>query len=368
MRMNPGYDYEQVLTMKMSLGGTQDLTTEKFNTLVRRVAERLEASPGIETAATISTLPLEHGLMTLFDVAGRAKPDATEPEGRAQWRLISAEYFRAMGIPLIRGRTFDHHDTVDSAEVVIVNQALARRYFPDEDPVGQALMTGGPDDPPARIVGLVGDVREMALDRPPTPTVFTPASQAPDGVTAFVASVMPTCWVVRTSGDPMSYASLVQREILAVDPEQPVSSVRSLAQLMSESLGRRQFNTLLLMVFAGLAVLLAVVGVYGVMSYSVAQRTHEIGVRMALGAARGDTLRLILGQGMKLAAIGVVVGVLGAFGLTRFMLTLLFEIGATDPMTFAAGAFVLLVAAAVACLVPALRATRVDPLIALRAD
>jgi predicted permease len=304
--------------------------------------------------------------MTRFDVAGRERPDGAEPEGLAQWRMISPGYFRVMGIPVLRGRTFTHHDTAEAEPVVIINQALARRYFPDEDPVGQAFAATSPEEPPTRIVGVVGDISEVTLDRPPYPTVFAPAAQAPDGVTAFVAQVMPTCWVVRTSGDPLGYAKAVQGEILAVDPEQPVSSVRTMGQIMSTSIARRQFNTLLLTLFAGLALLLAVVGIYGVMSYSVAQRTREIGVRMALGAARKETLRLILGQGMRLAVIGVVIGILGAFGLTRFLASMLFEIGATDPKTFVGVSLGLLLAAAVACLVPARRATRVDPVVALR--
>jgi len=368
VRLDPGYDYEQVLTAKMSLAGKPDLTTETFNNLVQQVVERLEASPGIEAAATISTLPLEHGLMTFFRIAGRSEPDSEANQGRAQWRLISPDYFLAMGIPLIRGRAFDHHDASDAAPVVIVNQALARRYFPDQDPVGQEFLGASPDDPPTRIVGVVGDVREITLDRPPTPTVFAPAAQAPDGITAFLANVMPTCWVVRTQGDPASFGNVLQREVLEVDPEQPLSNIRSMGQIMSTDVARRQFNTLLLTVFAGLALLLASVGIYGVMSYSVAQRTQEIGVRMALGAARTQTLGMILGQGMKLAALGVAIGVAGAFGLTRFMESMLFEVSATDPRTFVVTALALLLAAAAACLIPAARATRVDPLVALRND
>jgi putative ABC transport system permease protein len=198
--------------------------------------------------------------------------------------------------------------------------------------------------------------------------MFVPAAQEADEVTAFIANILPTGWVVRTAGDPLTYGPVVQREMLAVNRELPVSSIRSMEQVMGTSIATRQFNTLLLALFAGLALLLAVAGIYGVMSYSVAQRTHEIGVRMALGAARGATLRLILGQGMRLAAIGVVVGILGAFALTRLMLSLLFEISATDPLVFLLVAAVLFAAAAVACVVPALRATRVDPLIAMRSE
>lgn len=369
-RLDPGYDYDRVLTMKMSFGGRRDLTSAKFTTLAGDFIERLEASPGIEAAATISTLPLEHGLMNLFNVQGRTAPDEGQEAGRAQWRLISNDYFRVMGIPLRRGRTFTDLDTRDSEPVTIINDALARRYFPNEDPIGQGLVSTDPasDDPPTRIVGVVGDVRELALDRPATPTMFVPAAQVADEDTAFIANILPTGWVVRTAGDPLTYGPVVQREMLAVNRDLPVSSIRSMEQVMGTSIATRQFNTLLLGLFAALALLLAVAGIYGVMSYSVAQRTHEIGVRMALGAARGATLRMILGQGMKLAAIGVVVGILGALALTRLMMALLFEISATDPLIILLVATLLLAAAAIACIVPALRATRVDPLIAMRSE
>ncbi len=364
--LDPGYDYRQVLTMKMSPGGSDQLTTARLTGFVDQVAERLEAEPGIEAAATTSALPLEHGLMTFFNVEGRARPDATEREGRAQWRLISADYFRAMGIPLLAGRAFTEHDSADSPPVIVVNEALARRYFQDEDPVGRALVTGSPDDPTERIIGVVGDVRELALDRPPTPTVYAAAAQAPDETTAFLANLFPTAWVIRTTGDPLSYSQVVRGEILAVDPEQPVSDLRSLEQLMSGSIAGRRFSTLLLAIFATLALVLAVVGIYGVMSYAVAQRTREIGIRQALGATGSTALRLILGQGVKLASIGVAVGVLAALGLSRWLTSMLYETAPTSPVIFAATSAALLAAAVAACLVPAVRATRVDPIVALR--
>jgi len=369
-RLDPGYDYEHVLTMKMSFGGATELTTARFTDVTRQIAERLKATPGIETAATISTLPLQHGLMTFFNVEGNTEAEGANARGMAQWRMIASDYFKAMGIPLVRGRTFTETDTTDSQRVIIVNEALVRKYFPNEDPIGRGLQSGDPSTgaPPDRIVGVVGDVREVALDRPESPTVFSFSAQADDGTTAFLASVLPTCWVVRTTGDPLGHANTIRSAVLAVDPEQPISSVRSMEQVMSESMARRQFNTALLTIFASVALLLAVVGIYGIMSYSVAQRTHEMGIRMALGAARGETLRLVLGHGMKLAVIGVVIGVVGAFALTRLMLSMLYEISATDPKTFVLASLIILLTAAIACLGPALRATRVDPMVALRCE
>jgi len=369
-RLDPGYDYEHVLTMKMSLGDATGLTTAKFTDVNRRIAERLEATPGIEAAATISTLPLQHGLMASFTVEGSTEAEGASSRRMAQWRMISSDYFKAMGIPLLRGRTFTETDTAESQSVIIVNEAFVRRYLPNEDPIGRGLQTNDPSTgaPPDRIVGVVGDIREIALDRPEAPTVFSFAAQAGDAATAFLANIFPTSWVIRTKGDPLSYGNTVRRAVLAVDPEQPVSSMRSMEQVMAESMARRQFNTALLAIFASVALLLAVVGIYGVMSYSVAQRTHEIGIRMALGAARGETLRLVLGHGMKLAVIGIAIGVIGAFALTRMMLSMLYEISATDPKTFVLASLILLFTAAIACLGPALRATKVDPMVALRCE
>jgi predicted permease len=368
--LDPGYDYQQILTLKMSPSRIEGLTTGELTRFVDQVVERLESKPGIEAAATISTLPLEHGLMSLFEVEGRPRPDGTEPQGRAQWRLISENYFRAMGIPLQRGREFTPQDRVGAPPVIVINEALAERYFPGEDPVGQALVTsdtaaGGPPD---RIIGVVGNVRELALDRPPTPTLYSPARQAPDGVTAFLAGLFPTSWVVRTAGDPLGYGPLVREEILAVDPEQPVSNLRSMETLMTASIADRQLSTLLLTLFAGLALVLAVVGIYGVMAYAVTQRTREVGIRLALGATGRDALRLILGEGMWLTLMGVAVGLVAAFALSRLLLAMLFETAPTHPGTFGVAALALLGAATLACLIPALRAMRVDPVVALRDD
>jgi predicted permease len=368
-RLDPGYDYQQTLTMKMSFGGRQDLTSAEFAGFARQVKEHLEALPGVEKAGTISTLPLEHGLMGTFRVPGQEPADSPDNMNRAQWRVTTPGYFEAMGIPLLRGRDFEARDTPDSEQVIIINNDLARQAFPDTDPVGQSLVTGGGEDsPPVRIVGVVGDVSELALDRAPTPTLFVPASQMPDGVITFLANLFPTCWVVRTRGEPMGQADAIQAAILAVDREQPVSRVRTMEQIMGESIAGRRFSTLLLTVFAGQALLLAIIGIYGVMSYSVAQRTRETGIRMAIGATRGSTLRLILGQGARWTGIGVVLGSAGALGLTRLMQTQLYEVSVTDAAAFAVAAVAVVLAATSACLIPALRATRIDPIIALREE
>jgi predicted permease len=346
------------------------MTNSKFTNLTGEMMERMRTVPGVESVATISTLPLEHGLMNFFDVEGQIDPDATRPAGAAQWRMISPHYFDAMGITLLKGRPFDERDTAEAEPVVIINEALARRYFPEEEALGQRLVSGPPDNESSysRIVGVVRDIQEVALDSPTPPTQFTPALQASDGAIAFLSNVMPTCWIIRTAGDPLSYSATLQREMLAVDAGQPVSDVRTMQDVMSASIAARQFNTLLLGIFAALALTLAIIGIYGVMSYAVAQRTREIGIRMALGAARAQTLRMIIGQGAMLAGMGVVLGLVGAFALTRLMSKMLFEVRATDPVVFIGAAVTLLLVACAACVPPAWRATRVDPLVALRSE
>lgn len=365
--LDPGFDTERTLTMKVSFGGKQDLTRDGFVRFAREVKDELESRPGLEAAGTISTLPLEHGLMGAFRRPDEAA-DAGVAPAMAQWRVVTPGYFRAIGIPMVRGRDFDFRDAADSEPVLIVNQELARRAFGEEDPVGRILISGNGPGAEVRVVGMVGDVRESALDRAPPPMMFVPASQVPDAAIRFLANLFPTCWVVRTEGDPAAHTDEIRRAILSVDPEQPVASVHPMAEILSASIGGRRFNTLLLAIFAGQALLLAVMGVYGVMAYSVAQRTRETGVRMAIGATRGATLARILGQGAKLTLFGVALGTVGAIGLTRLLRTLLYDVRATDPAMLALAAVIVSVASMGACVLPALRATNIDPLVALREE
>ncbi len=287
--------------------------------------------------------------------------------------MISAHYFQALGIPLRRGRVFNDSDTSRGAPVVILNEAFAKKYWPKDDPIGQSVMIGhglGPEfeDKPRLIVGVVGNVLEKGLDQGLVPVFYVPDAQAPDGMVALGNRILPSSWVLRTRGNPLALAGSVQREMLRVDPQLPVAEVRSMAQIVSKSTARQDFNMLLLGIFAGVALLLAAVGIYGVMAYSVEQRTAEIGIRMALGARQGQMLGLILRHGLLLAAIGVAVGLGAAYGLTRFLTTLLFGVTASDPLTFAVVAAALATVALLACLIPARRAARVDPIIALRCD
>jgi len=363
----PGFDPHNVLTMQMSLAGPRFAATSQVDSFMRQALQRIETLPGVVAAATVTNLPLEQGPDLPFDIEGRPEAEG----GGAQWRAITPNYFRVMKIPLLRGRSFTEGETGQSAPVVIVNEAFAKRYFPKQDPIGERLTLGrimGPEfrDATRQIIGVVGDVKEVGLDRPTPPTMFFPCAQVVSAVAAIINRLLPTTWVVRTATEPLSMAPVVRREILAVDRQQPVANIRTMEQVFADSIARQNFNMLLLGVFAGLALLLAAVGIYGVMAYSVSQRTHEIGIRMALGAVRSQMARMVVGQGMVLALAGVLIGLAAAFGLTRLMASLLFGVRPANPVTFAGVSLLLTLVALVASYLPARRAMKVDPIVALR--
>jgi putative ABC transport system permease protein len=317
-------------------------------------------------------LPIEGGIDLPFLIEGRPPAKGDLYSGDEQWRAVSPHYFTAFRIPMLRGRMFEDRDTGKSERVVIINQAMATKYWPKGDPVGQRITIGGsalgPDfaEPAREIIGIVGSVRESGLKDSDQGVMYIPQPQTTDGLTKLANSVIPLSWAVRTSNDPSSLSAAIQREIMAVDGQLPISKIRTMEQVVSESTARQNFNMLLLSIFAGLALLLAAIGIYGLMSYTVEQRTQEIGIRMALGAGRGDMLKLIVRQGMLLAGIGVAIGLAAAFGLARLLASLLFGVKTTDPGTYAGVALVLIAVALFASYVPARRATKIDPLIALR--
>jgi putative ABC transport system permease protein len=290
---------------------------------------------------------------------------AVSPENllTSNFREISPDYFRAMNIPLIKGRTFNEHDTKDTPPGVIVNETFARRFFPGQDPIGRRILIGAdptetPYPPLNEIIGVVGDVHHGGLDAEAGPEYYVSYTQ--DRLRSLEL-------VVRTRTDkPLSLAATIRSAIKQVDQEQYVPAIEPMDQLVAESVGRQRFNMMLLGIFAALALVLAAVGIYGVMSYSVTQRTHEIGIRLALGAQTSDVLRMVVRQGMTLAFIGVVIGLAAAFAMTRIMSSLLFGVSPTDALTFTAVAVLLTGIALLACLIPARRATRVDPMVALR--
>jgi putative ABC transport system permease protein len=304
------------------------------------------------------SLPIQSDYLLGFNIQGRP-PAAPGEDKSTNYYAVTPDYFKAMGIPLLKGRVFTEQDNKTAPQVAVINETMAKTYFPDEDPIGKGInVTNGPERF-REIVGIVGDVKQYGLAQPSPLQTYEPYLQNPfNGVTV----------VVRTERNPAALSGAIRGEVLAIDKEQPVSRVRTLDQIISSSVQQQQFLMLLLGAFAAVGLILAAVGLYGVMSYAVTQRTHEIGIRMALGASGRNVLRLIVGHGMKLALIGVAIGLAGSFAVTRLMsqLNLLFSISAVDPVTFAAISALLTGVALGACLVPARRAIKVDPMVALR--
>jgi predicted permease len=367
---NAGIDPDHVLTLHTSLAGEKYSTTEKVDNFATQVIRRLEAIPGVQAAAMTVMLPTENDIDLPFNIAGKA-PKSGPYNGDEQYRFVSPHYFAVFKIPLLRGRLLNERDTTNSAKVVLINQAMAKKYWPNENPIGQVITIGkglGPqfDDPPRQIVGIVGNVRETGLGDSDVAVMYIPQSQVPEGLTQLANSALPTAWCIRSAADPNSLRTSVQKEFQAVDGQMPISNVRPMEEVIAQGVSRQHFNMLLLSIFAAIALILAAIGIYGVMSYAVEQQTQELGIRMALGADRGQVLKLILRQGMTPAGIGVVVGVAIAFAITRVLASLLYGVKASDPATFVAVAVLLTAIALFATYIPARRAMGVDPVIALR--
>jgi putative ABC transport system permease protein len=351
---NPGFDANNVLTMRVDLSRQKYETPEKAANFFTQLESRVAGLPGVENVGFVSELPLSGQLNDMpFTVEGRPPVAINEAFG-ADWRRVNQQYFKALQIPLLRGRNFTDQEVRQSAKVLVISERLASSVFPNEDPIGKRLvMVIGKE--PWEIIGIVGDIRHRGLGSDPDAAMYVPTYQ-----------IGGTNLVIRTQGDPTNLAAAVRKEVQAIDPDQPVAAVRTMDQWVDRSVAEPRYRTALLGLFAVLALVLASTGIYGVMSYSVTQRTHEIGVRMALGARRFDVMRMIVRQGMVLVLLGVGLGLLGAIGLTRLMSTLLFGVTAKDPATFVAVAALLTLVAFVACYLPARRATKVDPLVALR--
>ncbi|MDE3137949.1 MAG: ABC transporter permease [Acidobacteriota bacterium] len=359
-RVDPGFDPHNLLTFQLALPRAKygnDAARQRF---FHDLLAKIGALPGVEAATGDSFLPFAGiGSATDFTIVGRPAP----PRGQDYNTTVSVvfpDYFRAMRIPLLHGREFSAAEEGQERHVVIINEALARQYFPGQDPLGQQLIIDMKDqNVPSTIVGVVGDVHLHGLDRATQPSVYWPYPELAYSSMTFA---------VRSRGNPLALTAAIRAQVASLDPAEPMAEVGSMAQSMSDSLGRARFAAVLLGVFALIAMGLAAVGIYSVMAYAVTERTHEIGVRMALGADRGAVLRMVLARGVALAFAGTGLGVGGALGLTRFLESLLYEVKPVDGATFAAGAFLLVVVALAACLIPALRATRVDPVVALRQE
>jgi predicted permease len=364
---DPGFDPHNVLTMNLSLTDSKYTATAAAVALFRDVVTRVEATPGVENAAFVSSFPMEIGPDLPFLVAGHKADDA----GDAQYRTITPGYFATMKIALLQGRTFRDADNATAAAVVAINKRLARDYFPRQNPIGQHLTIGvgmGPEfaDRPREVVGVVGDTKESGLADSAPPTLFIPWAQLPDAINRSENQLLPAGLVVRTRVLPMSLSAAVARQILEADSTQPVFQIQPLEAMVGDSVARQHFDAVLLGIFAALALLLASIGLYGVISYSTAQRTHEIGIRLALGAQPRDVLKLIIRQGVRMTLAGVGVGLAGGIALTRFLSALLYGVSPSDPLTYISMSLVLGAVAVFACYIPARWATKVDPIVALR--
>jgi predicted permease len=361
LEVDPGFKPGRALTMNIALPGSKYSTANQQIAFFEDVSRRVKALPGIESSGLISSAPLSGGVYAGgFSIEGR-EPVSENEDLSADRRMISPEYFNALGIPLIKGRYFTEHDNQASAGVAIVSESLARRFLGNQDPIGKRIKLGGRDStrPWLSIVGIAGDVRDTALELDARPCVYVPYPQFPSLSMSLVA---------RTDVDPKVLIPAIRGEVWAVDKDQPVTDIKTMGQYVSDSVSPRRANALLFGTFAGLALILALIGIYGVMSYSVTQRIHEVGIRIALGAQRRDVIKLIVGNGMALVLTGVVIGLVCALALTRVLSSLLYGVSSTDPMTFSFISLLLVSVAWFASYIPARRATKVDPMIALRCE
>jgi predicted permease len=371
----PGIDSHHVYTMLTSLADSRYQTTEATARLTGQALQNIESIAGVESASTSLVVPATSGVGQLaFDIPGKAIPSGQEHSGPEQWRTVSPHFFRVFRIPLLGGRVFTEHDDMGGAPIVIVSAAFAKKYFVNQNPIGRTLDIGkgiGPtyaDYALREIVGVVGDTCETGLIGGKVPVMYIPQAQQPQGMTKIFNTSVPLAWEVRSTLDERSLTSAVAKAIREVDGQLPLGEVRPMDKILADSISRQNFNMLLVSVFASSALLLAAIGIYGVMSYSVQQQTKDIGVRMALGADKNTILVMILRQGLTPAFVGVAAGLAGAFGLTRLMESMLYGVKPGDPISFFGLAAILLMVAILAVLIPARRAISLDPVVALRSE
>jgi len=358
-RVNPGVAADQVLTAQINLPESRYREPAQASAFYRELIERLETLPGVQGASVSTMRPLN----------GTARNDPFAIEGRpfdssnltsAGWQMVDVNYFRTLGIPVVQGRDLTAQDTDEKSPIVaIVNEAMARRFWPNENPIGRRITLGlpRPDNPWVTIVGIAKDLPHRAIDSPPEPDWYLSRALGPQ---------RDRYLFVRTAGDPTNLAAVIRSQVSAIDREQPVTNIKAMRDVIAETIAPRKFNMLLFGLFAAIAVVLAAMGIYGVISYAVAERTQEIGIRVALGARAMDVMNLVLRGGLKLALIGIAIGLAGAFALTRLMKSVLFGVTPTDAVTFASVSVGVIAVALLACYIPARRATKVDPLVALR--
>jgi putative ABC transport system permease protein len=356
IHVNPGFQTHHVLTARLSLNGPSYLDAAHRVRFWQQLEERVANLPGVEAVGATSELPLtgEHSDGP-FQIPGRRYGPSEFDD--AFFRQVTPGYLRAMGIALLSGRWLDERDTAISPETILVNQAFAKRFFPGEDVLGKRLHIMGDSQPTREIVGVVGNISHTALSDPQQPEMYVAYAQyAPPAMNL----------VVHATGNPQLLGTAIYGSVSAIDKDETLSAMRSLDDIVESSVAQPRFSSLLLGIFAGLALLLAAVGLYGVMAYSVTQRTNEIGIRMALGAERNDVVKMVIVQGMKLALAGLAVGLVGSLGFGRFLASMLYAVSPTDPLTFALMSIGLMGVAILANYIPARRAAKVDPMVALR--
>jgi predicted permease len=369
--VNPGLNPHNVLTLRMTLSGPRFVRSSQVSDLVRQGTERVKALPGVTYAAATYMVPLEGMFGVPFNIVGRT-PSSGRYDGRG-WLAVSPDYFDVLRTPVLRGRAFNERDNAASAGVAVINETLARKFWPQGDPIGERLIEGKGygaefEEPARQIVGVTGDIRTMGLDNDVLPTVYVPLAQVTDGLTALASRVTTLVWMVRTQGPPSQLSSAIQNQLQQASGGLPLATIRTMDEVVSKSSATADFNALLMSIFGAAAVLLAAIGVYGLMAYSVAQRTQEIGIRLALGAEPASIRNTVIAQGLRLAIVGIAVGMACSFGLTRLLATFLFGVKPLDPLVFTIAPALLAVIALFAAWLPARRATRIDPVIALRCE
>ncbi len=367
--VNPGFDPHRVLRIDMSLAGKRFAKTADVSGFVNNARLRINSIPGVQDSAMTCSPPFTDRLGLPFTVVGRSRENSSSA-GDALWMDVSPGYFDVFKIPVLRGRTFTEQDNEGAPPVVLINEAMAKQFWPNQNPLGQQIVIGnglGPQfkDVPRKIIGIVGNTRDVNLSSPPDPAMIIPQAQESNEMTAFWNQFGPAYWLVRTRVPPHQMASLIAKQLSDASGGLAVGHIRSMDEVVGSSISRQNFDMLLLTIFAASALVLAIIGIYGVLSYTIAQRSREIGVRMALGAGRADLRNLVLRQGMRLAIAGVLIGVCAAVGLVRFIASFLFGVTTWDPIVFLSVPLLLLSAALVAVWLPA---RRIDPMQALRSE
>jgi putative ABC transport system permease protein len=373
IRVDAGFDPDRVLTMRTSLSGPDYAAVSQVEVLTRRGTDALRSVPGVDVAGASCGLPLEDGFGLPFEIIGRPLPEGRPHHGGAGWLAISPGYFEALRIPVIRGRGFTNGDSRQSPAVVVINDVMARQHWPDDDPIGKHLVLGhgiGPqfqDEPVRQIVGIVGSVRAGRLETEPGAEVYVPHAQLADVASAFVLARVPMAWVVRTASPPEALARTLQQTLQRATGL-PVSNVRSMNDIVLRSISRQRVGMWLMAGFGAAALLLAMIGLYGLVAHSVEQRTREIGIRLALGAEASRVKRMVFWEGLSLTIAGTVIGLLAALVCTRVIARLLFNVRPSDPATFTFVSVLVAIVAGLAVWLPARRASRVDPIVALRCE